>query len=261
MDRAGAAAPNLLISDWNERLDDPHSHAADRSPPRRARPRRRSPPRRWCQALHGRSCGALAATELVTTPAQTEGPFYPTDWSGDVDNDLVRVMGEAAHAQGQITHILGRVLDTSGAPIPGAAIEIWQCDATGIYRHPRDTHWFAQARCAASRAAGARTADARGAYAFRTIKPVAYPGRTPHIHFAITAPGRAPLITQMYVAGEPQNERDGILNGIRDARQRDSVIVRLAAGRRPRGGGARRHLRHRARRLTLGARRQRRRHK
>ena len=63
-----------------------------------------------------------------------------------------------------------------------------------------------------------------------TIKPVAYPGRTPHIHFAITAPGREPLITQMYVAGEAQNERDGILNGIRDKRQRDSVIVSLQPG-------------------------------
>ena len=72
--------------------------------------------------------GALAAQQqqLVTTPSQTEGPFYPTDWGGDADNDLVRVIGEAAQAQGQLTHILGRVLDTSGAPIPGAAIEIWQ---------------------------------------------------------------------------------------------------------------------------------------
>jgi protocatechuate 3,4-dioxygenase beta subunit len=85
---------------------------------------------------------ALAAYELVATPSQTEGPFYPTDWSGDVDNDLVRVIGEGAQAQGQSTHILGRVLDTSGTPVPGAAIEIWQCDASGIYRHPRDTHWF-----------------------------------------------------------------------------------------------------------------------
>ena len=72
--------------------------------------------------------------------------------------------------------------------------------------------------------------DASGSYAFRTIKPVAYPGRTPHIHFAITAPGRAPLITQMYVAGEPLNARDGILNGIADRRQRDSVIVKLEPG-------------------------------
>ena len=176
----------------------------------------------------GRS--ALAAQQqLVSTPSQTEGPFYPTDWVGDTDNDLVRVVGEAAQAHGQITHILGRVLDTSGAPIPGAAIEIWQCDATGIYRHPRDTGWFRK-RDGSFQGRGRATADAKGGYEFRTIKPVAYPGRTPHIHFAVTAPGREPLITQMYVAGEAQNERDGILNGIRDARQRESVIVNLQPG-------------------------------
>jgi protocatechuate 3,4-dioxygenase, beta subunit len=171
------------------------------------------------------------APALVATPAQTEGPFYPTDWSGDIDSDLVRVTGAAAQAQGQITHVLGRILDTSGAPIQGAAIEIWQCDATGIYRHPRDTHWLRE-RDAGFQGRGRALAGTDGAYAFRTIKPVAYPGRTPHIHFAIIAPGRAPLITQMYVEGEPLNERDGILNGIRDARQRDSVIVKLEPGER-----------------------------
>ncbi len=138
------------------------------------------------------------------------------------------VTGEAARAQGQITHILGRVLDATGAPIPGASIEIWQCDATGIYRHPRDTHWFAT-RDAGFQGRGRARTDAGGAYAFRTIKPVAYPGRTPHIHFAVTVPGRAALVTQMYVAGEPLNARDGILNAIRDPRQRDSVIVKLEA--------------------------------
>jgi protocatechuate 3,4-dioxygenase, beta subunit len=172
---------------------------------------------------------AAAAAGLVATPAQTEGPFYPTDWSGDVDNDLVVVTGEAAHAQGQITHILGRILDTSGAPIADAAIEIWQCDATGIYRHPRDTHWLRK-RDGGFQGRGRARSAADGAYAFRTIKPVAYPGRTPHIHFAVTVPGRTPLITQMYVAGEPQNGRDGILNAISDRRQRDSVIVRLQPG-------------------------------
>ncbi len=172
---------------------------------------------------------ANAAAPLVATPVQTEGPFYPTDWSGDVDNDLVVVTGEAAHAQGRIAHILGRILDTSGAPISDAAIEIWQCDATGIYWHPRDTHWLRK-RDAGFQGRGRARSDAKGAYTFRTIKPVAYPGRTPHIHFAITAPGRTPLVTQMYVAGEPLNARDGILNGIRDARQRDSVIVRLEPG-------------------------------
>jgi protocatechuate 3,4-dioxygenase beta subunit len=175
---------------------------------------------------HGLLRAALAASELVTTPEQTEGPFYPTDWSGDIDNDLVLVKGEAASAQGQITHILGRVLDQSGAPVPGAQVEIWQCDATGIYRHPRDTSWRRK-RDAGFQGRGRMPVGSDGAYAFRTIKPVAYPGRTPHIHVAITAPGREPLVTQMYAAGDPQNERDGILNGIRDARQRASVIVKL----------------------------------
>lgn len=170
-----------------------------------------------------------AQPQLVTTPAQTEGPFYPTDWAGDADNDLVRVIGEAAQAQGQITHIVGRVLDAKGAPIQGAALEIWQCDAIGIYRHPRDTGWRRK-RDGGFQGRGRDSSDAKGGYSFRTIKPVAYPGRTPHIHFAITAPGREPLITQMYIAGEAQNERDGILNGIRDPRQRDSVIVALQPG-------------------------------
>ena len=174
---------------------------------------------------------ASAAPDLVVTPAQTEGPFYPTDWSGDIDNDLVRVTGEAARAQGEITHVLGRILDASCAPIPGAEVEIWQCDATGIYRHPRDTSWFRK-RDAGFQGRGRMLANADGAYTFRTIKPVAYPGRTPHIHFAITAPGRTPLITQMYVEGEPLNARDGILNGISDPRRRDSVIVRVEPGDR-----------------------------
>jgi protocatechuate 3,4-dioxygenase beta subunit len=175
---------------------------------------------------------ALAASELVATPSQTVGPFYPTDWGGDADNDLVRVLGEEAQAQGQITHILGRVLDTSGAPIPGAAIEIWQCDATGIYRHPRDTHWFRK-RDGSFQGRGRAAADAKGEYRFRTIKPVAYPGRTPHIHFAITAPGREPLITQMYVAGEAQNERDGLYRNLGEAAARVTVVLSPAQDLEP----------------------------
>lgn len=175
--------------------------------------------------------GALAAPGRVATPAQTEGPFYPTDWSGDIDNDLVRVMGEAARAQGQVTHVVGRVLDATGAAVPGARVEIWQCDASGVYRHPRDMS-ASRTRDEGFQGRGRTLAGADGAYSFRTIKPVAYPGRTPHIHFAIMAPGREPLVTQMYVAGEPLNQRDGILNRISDPRQRDSVIVRLEPGDR-----------------------------
>src|SRR3712207_5916078 len=85
-----------------------------------------------------RSAVLAQAAALPTTPRQTTGPFYPVDWSGDVDADLVRVAGEAARAQGVVTHLRGRVLDARCAPVPGALVEIWQCDACGRYRHPRD---------------------------------------------------------------------------------------------------------------------------
>jgi protocatechuate 3,4-dioxygenase beta subunit len=68
---------------------------------------------------------------------------------------------------------------------------------------------------------------ADGAYAFRTIRPVAYPGRTPHIHAAVAVPGgAAPLVTQFYVAGEARNARDGLFNRLRE-REREAVLLRL----------------------------------
>ena len=169
---------------------------------------------------------AVAQKQLVRTPRQTEGPFYPVDWLGDIDHDLVAVTGEAAKAMGQVTHIEGRVIDLAGQPVVGATVEIWQCDAKGIYRHPSDAG-VSRRRDGAFQGRGRVSTDASGRYAFRTIRPVAYPGRTPHIHFMVAPPRRNRLITQMYVFGEPQNARDGVLNNIRDQRQRDSVVVRL----------------------------------
>jgi protocatechuate 3,4-dioxygenase beta subunit len=67
--------------------------------------------------------------------------------------------------------------------------------------------------------------DATGAYAFRTLRPAPYPGRTPHIHVQVTPRGGATLVTQMYVAGEPLNDRDGLLSRIRDPRARDAIII------------------------------------
>jgi protocatechuate 3,4-dioxygenase beta subunit len=170
---------------------------------------------------------ALAAegARLVVTPGQTEGPFYPVSFPADMDNDLVRVQGRAADAMGQVTHIGGRVLNRRGEPVRGAMLEIWQCDANGIYNHPRQPGL--QRRDDAFQGYGRTEAAADGGYGFRTIRPVAYPGRTPHIHFKVHAPGAGRLTTQMYVAGERQNATDGLLNAIRNPAQRQSVIVRL----------------------------------
>jgi protocatechuate 3,4-dioxygenase beta subunit len=106
-------------------------------------------------AWPGRRAGAQPAPP-VPTPRQTAGPFYPVDWTGDADGDLVRVQGAAAMAQGVVTHLRGRVLDVHGAAVPGATIEIWQCDAFGRYRHPRDRPGDRQATATrASRGAAA----------------------------------------------------------------------------------------------------------
>src|SRR5260370_29536440 len=147
---------------------------------------------------------ALAAT-LATTPHQTEGPFYPVNFPTDMDNDLVQVRGQAAQAMGTVLHLEGRVLDPSGRTVPGALIEIWQCDAQGIYDHPRQPG--RERRDSAFQGYGRMLVDAEGRYSFRTLKPVAYPGRTPHIHFKVAAAG-SHLTSQFYIAGEAQNERD-----------------------------------------------------
>jgi protocatechuate 3,4-dioxygenase beta subunit len=168
-----------------------------------------------------------AASPLIVTPGQTEGPFYPVKFPADMDADLVRVKGQAAQAVGQVTHISGRILDRQGEIVRGAMVEIWQCDAQGIYNHPGDSGQ--KRHDAAFQGYGRIEVDAAGRYAFRTIRPVAYPGRTPHIHFKVHAPGIGRLTTQMYVAGEPQNARDGVLRSIRDAKARESVIVPLVA--------------------------------
>jgi protocatechuate 3,4-dioxygenase beta subunit len=170
---------------------------------------------------------ASASTGLIVTPGQTEGPFYPVKLPPDMDADLVRVQGQAAQAIGQVTHVSGRVLDKRGGIVKGAMLEIWQCDANGIYNHPGDNGQ--KRRDAAFQGYGRTTVDGDGRYAFRTIRPVAYPGRTPHIHFKVHAPGAGRLTTQMYVAGEVQNARDGVLRAIRDAKARESVIVPLLA--------------------------------
>lgn len=146
----------------------------------------------------------LAQAQRVATPGQTEGPYYPVAEPADADHDLVQVRGAAARAQGTVLHLAGRVIGPDGRPAAGASVEIWQCDANGLYHHPRERPGR---RDGGFQGFGRSVAGADGAYGFRTIRPVAYPGRTPHIHFRVSTPaGR--LTTQLYVAGEPGNAGD-----------------------------------------------------
>lgn len=166
-----------------------------------------------------------ALAELVATPRQPTGPFYPVELPLDSDNDLVQVDGRPERAAGEVFHLFGQVLDPDGRPLSRAEVQIWQCDARGYYHHPRDRGGQADPNF---QGFGTAATDAEGAYRFRTIRPVPYPGRTPHIHVAVLGADFEPLVTQMYLHGEPGNARDGLLGSIRDPAQRESVLVDAA---------------------------------
>jgi protocatechuate 3,4-dioxygenase beta subunit len=173
------------------------------------------------------SVSGAFAEELVRTPRQTEGPFYPDKLPLDTDNDLLIVNDAITPAVGEITHLSGTILDGSGNPVRNALVEIWQTDAGGAYVHSRSSN--REKRDGNFQGFGRFLTGSGGEYYFRTIKPTPYPGRTPHIHFAVKTKGQAdPFTTQCYIKGHPRNERDGVLRGIRDEKARESVQVDFA---------------------------------
>jgi protocatechuate 3,4-dioxygenase beta subunit len=129
------------------------------------------------------------------------GPFYPIELPLDQDNDLVSVRGHSGRPVGELLNVVGQVLDEQGKPY--------------------DPNFQGYGRTVT-------TAD--GGYRFRTIKPVAYPGRAPHIHFALSSPSFAKFYTQMYLAGAPENETDFLLTRL-DRKAQDSLLVSLLKSR------------------------------
>jgi protocatechuate 3,4-dioxygenase, beta subunit len=168
-----------------------------------------------------------AAAQALRTPTQTEGPYYPRAIPADADADLLRVAGRTAAARGRPLLLTGLVRGPDGAALPGARVEIWQADDAGIYLHPRDPR-LAE-RDAGFQGYGRAVADGAGRYAFRTIRPGFYPGRTPHIHLrAQPASDGVALTTQVYFPDEPTNERDSLLRRV-PAETRALLLARLVA--------------------------------
>jgi protocatechuate 3,4-dioxygenase beta subunit len=165
------------------------------------------------------------AEELVRTPRQTEGPFYPDHLPLDTDNDLIIVNDSLTPAVGELTHLSGRILDSRGDPLRDALVEIWQVDNNGVYLNSNDHH---ATRDKNFQGFGRFLTGSTGEYYFRTIKPVPYPGRTRHIHFAVKLKGRDKWTTQCYVKGEPLNDNDGVFRAIKNAQERASVLVDFA---------------------------------
>ena len=148
------------------------------------------------------------------TDDQVLGPFYPIKKPFDRDADLTHIRGRRASAKGQIIHLMGRVVNPQGKPLPGIRLEIWQANLHGRYAHindpnpaPLDPNFQGY---------GVQMSDAKGHYRFKTIKPGAYPTgiegwtRPPHIHFSVTGRNEA-LVTQMYFPGEALNDQDRLL--------------------------------------------------
>lgn len=161
--------------------------------------------------------------DLVVTPRQTEGPFYPNHLPLDTDNDLLIINNGLTPATGEICHLSGRVLSQSGEPVRNAVVEIWQADNNGCYIHTGSSNRDKQDKN--FQGFGRFTTNARGEYYFRTIRPVPYKPRTPHIHFAVYRNGQRMLTTQCYINGHPLNESDGVLKGLRSAEDRQRLMV------------------------------------
>ena len=195
----------------------------------------RSPARR--QALHAALLLAAASwvpltqarqeqlVKLVPTPSQMLGPFYPLQPDPIAGSDLT----DAGKAAGAPLQIVGRVIDVSGQPLAGVLVEIWQTNAHGRYHHPHDTS--PAPLDPAFRGYGRHLTMADGGYVFRTIAPVSYPGRTPHVHFRLSRGERELLVTQMYLPNQRSNQRDGLFMSTGDAEARQRLVGVAVADR------------------------------
>ncbi|MCO5998112.1 protocatechuate 3,4-dioxygenase subunit beta [Actinoallomurus rhizosphaericola] len=164
------------------------------------------------------------AIELVS-------PVFGHEELGVLDNDLTK--HHSGDPLGERIVVTGRVLDSTGRPVPGALVEIWQANAAGRYIHLREQHpapldpnFTGAGRC---------LTDADGRYRFVTIKPGAYPWgnhhnawRPAHIHFSVFGTAFTQrLVTQMYFPGDPLFAYDPIFQSIPDEKARERLVSRF----------------------------------
>lgn len=188
---------------------------------------------------------ALAQPRRQPLAAMTDGPFYPPPrwrerWA-DWDADLVHVQrdGRTLTARGEHLALALQVADTAGRAIDGAEVEIWQCDALAAYRHPRVVT-TAEGFDPGFQGFGSTRSGRDGSLRFLTIRPVPYPGRTPHIHLKLRHASFGTLTTQLFVAGDPGNDADALWRALTPD-DREALAMAL----QPAGGGLRWQVQHR----------------
>jgi protocatechuate 3,4-dioxygenase beta subunit len=136
---------------------------------------------------------ANCAAPVRPTRVQTEGPYFKRNAPSRADLATDDPRGERLRLQGIV---VGR----DCGPVPGAVVDLWQTDSAGAYDN------------AGFRLRGNQLTAANGSFAFETVVPGLYPGRTRHLHVKIAAPGRPVLTTQLYFPGEPGNATDRIFD-------------------------------------------------
>ena len=169
----------------------------------------------------------------MPSPPQTLGPFYPRNASERpraTDADLITVEGDRVLTKGIPIFLVGRVVDQRGVAVADAAVEIWQCDGNAVYHHPaggaeteRDPYFQGY---------GVDRTDTGGEFHFRTIRPIAYPGRTPHIHVRVQPAGGRAFATQLYLPDDPGNARDFLFRHL-DAREQRALQLAIAPTANP----------------------------
>lgn len=170
---------------------------------------------RTLSAADSPSVAEVPDAALAPTVPEIEGPFHPVVAQHDTDADLTRVEGRNDFAQGTAVWLAAQVVDTTGAPIPGVSVDLWQANAAGRYRHPHDSN-RAPLDPAFQGWALLQTDD-NGRFACKTVIPGAYPvsriwTRPPHIHLTLSRRGYHSLTTQLYFPEATElNGRDRLL--------------------------------------------------
>jgi protocatechuate 3,4-dioxygenase, beta subunit len=151
----------------------------------------------------------LALISLQNSLSEVTAPVFSPDELGPLDNDLIMNGAKDGLPVGERILVHGYVQDQLGRPVANALVEVWQANASGRYRHKKDT--YIGALDPNFGGCGRMLTDANGYYAYRTIRPGPYPWRNrvndwrpAHIHYAISGNGWVQrLITQMYFEGDP----------------------------------------------------------
>lgn len=151
---------------------------------------------------------AKEKSRLAPTPAAELGPFYKRLAPS---NSAMRAPGDP----GMPLVVMGQVFSSRGGLIPSAIVEIWQTNHEGLY--DLDGYHYRTKL----------TTPADGKYEFSSVMPGHYPARVcQHIHYAVTAPGYRPLVTQLYFATDPVFEGDPDKNFVRDPLITSRELVR-----------------------------------